>query len=148
VICFSGSFGGINFLYLPIIYCKFKILGFIHWNNSRPIGNSKYLNLADMVIIQNFAYLYIIILVWFLRSNNFENLKNFLRILRESCILTLCRKHNKSKVWVNSVYTTKILLIRNLFNSNTYFFYFHSINLSALSRYLILIDESFFLSVW
>jgi hypothetical protein len=131
--------------YQPIILAKFKVLGFIHPNKNRPVGNVKYLNLTDVVIISNFSYLYFIILIWFLDANNFSALRSFVKILKQSCILTLSRKHNKSKFWVNSIYTNNILVLKNLFTSYNSF---PSINflLGYLDSYqILLVDEAFFL---
>lgn len=127
------------------MFRKFRVLGFIHPNKNRPIGNVKYLNLNDIVIIWNFSYLYLIILIWFFDSNNFSSLVTFVRILKQSCILTLCRKHNKSKFWISSVFTNDVLVVKNLFNSYNSF---PSPNflLGFFSSYqILLVDEAFFI---
>lgn len=142
----SSSFGVIIF-YRPFIYYKLKVLGFIHQRINRPIGNARYLFLPDDVIIRHFSYLYIMIGLWFLEASDLKGLSTIFRILKQSCLFTLCRKHNKSSRWVRSVYTTNILVVKNLFNSYNYFplasEYVLSFRLKNDS--FLFIDESFFL---
>lgn len=42
-------------------------------------------------------------------------------MLRESCFLTICRKHNKSKSWAYDVYTADLNIFGNLFITKSYF---------------------------
>lgn len=129
--------GSVN---LSFIYYKFKLLGFIHFKAIRAIGSVHYLNLADSEIVYNFSYIYMILRFWFLGCYNYEKLLILLKLLKESCILTLCRKHNKSKSWVKSIYTSNILVSKTLYDS---FPYFMSSNLN-FTKYIFFIDESFF----
>lgn len=137
-----------NFDLLYICY-KFKLLGFVHSVNGRPISNAKYLTLVDKIIITNFSYIYFMINFWYLDCNNYLLLKSFLYILRESCILTLCRKHNKSKSWAVSVFTSNILVMKGLFTiiSGLSPFDFQKKKVFTLfsSKNLFLVDEFFFL---
>lgn len=127
------------------MFRKFKLLGFVHPIKSRPIGNVKYLNLNDVIIIWNFSYLYFIIIFWFLDTNNFSSLAGFVKLLKQSCVLTLCRKHNKSKLWVNSVYTNNILVLKNLFSSYNYFPSPNFLLGCLDNSYVLLVDEAFFI---
>jgi hypothetical protein len=84
------------------------------------------------------------IAIWFIEASNFRMVIIILNLLKQSCLLTLCRKHNKSKQWVNSVYTANMLVIKSLFGSYNYF-PFNYISFRAFgTRYFLLIDESFF----
>lgn len=138
----------IDFNLLFISY-KFKLSGFVHSINHRPISNTKYLTLVDKIIITNFSYIYFMINFWYLDCNNYLLLKSFLYILRESCILTLCRKHNKSKSWAVSVFTSNILVMRGLFTIFSGFspfdFQHNKIRTLFSSKNLFLVDEFFFL---
>nr|YP_009145368.1 maturase [Cryptoglena skujai]AKL38993.1 maturase [Cryptoglena skujai] len=102
-------------IFAPFLFLlrKFRILGFIHPFKNNPIGNSKYFIFEDNFIIKEFNYLLLCFLTWYRCSDNFSKVKLFAEYLRESCLLTLCRKHNKSKVWVYSVYTSDFILFRN-----------------------------------
>lgn len=53
--------------------------------------------------------------------DNFAKVKVLINLLRESCFLTLCRKHNKSKSWAYSVYTPNLILSRSLFSTKSFF---------------------------
>ena len=127
------------------MFRKLKLLGFVHPTNNRPIGNVRYLNFNDFVIIWNFSYLYSVILIWFFETSDFSSLTSFVKLLKKSCILTLCRKHNKSKLWVNSVYTNNILVLKNLFNSYNYFPSSNFLHGRFSTVNMLLIDEAFFI---
>lgn len=96
------------------LFKKFRLLGFIHPFKNNPTGNFKYLIFEDSFIIKEFSYLIICFLTWYRCSDNFSKVKSFAEYIRESCLLTLCRKHNKSKAWVYSVYTSDFILYRNI----------------------------------
>jgi len=42
---------------------------------------------------------------WFKCSYNLYVLRRLVYILKESCFLTICRKHNKNKSWSYAVYS-------------------------------------------
>ena len=89
-------------------------------------------------------------LLGFRFSINFTQVKTLIEFLRKSCLLTLCRKHNKSKTWVYGVYTPNLLVINGLFNVKSFFPTKNFI--SKLRRGLLYkldcfyLDEEFFLS--
>lgn len=102
----------------------FKILkyyGFVHVFKKRPISNARYLLFEDLYIIQSFGNLSYSILNWFRAVSNFYKVKFIIELIRQSCILTLCRKHNKHKNWSYGVYTPNLLVLRNLFNNRSFF---------------------------
>lgn len=44
-----------------------------------------------------------------------------IEILRKSCLFTLARKHNKQKSWINYLYTSSLLVLKNIFLNETFF---------------------------
>lgn len=107
-------------LLIPIKYLleRFRSLGFVHFLKFCPIGNIRYLNYSDFLIVRSFGHFAFSILFWFRIANNFSSVKVLLEVLRNSCLLTLCRKHNKGKVWAFSVYTTNIIILKVFENSS------------------------------
>lgn len=138
-------------IFLSFDFClsKLKLLGFIHPFKNRPISNSKYLTLEDFIIVKRFGWIAFNHLNWFHCVSNMLDLKKIIALLRQSCFLTLCRKHNKHKTWAFDIYTIDLLTIENLC--------FHSIHfptkqfLSKLKRKFFIyqsyvrLDEKFFL---
>lgn len=108
---------------IPIKYFfeKLRFLGFIHPNKKRPIGNAKFLLCDDIYIIKHFGYLANSFLYWFRICDNFFAVKILIEFIRQSCFLTLCRKHNKNKNWAYSVYTPNLLMERNLYIRGSFF---------------------------
>jgi len=53
--------------------------------------------------------------------DNFGKVKVLVNYIRESCFLTLCRKHNKSKTWALSVYTPNLIISRSSFSTKSFF---------------------------
>lgn len=106
---------------LPYLYSRLRSLGFIHFDRFRPVGNPKLLFLSDYYIIKEFGFFSLQIMFWYRLSFNFYKLKLLVEFLRQSCILTLCRKHNKSKSWITKVYSSKLLIAKNLFNFDSFF---------------------------
>lgn len=109
-------FAPFNFLLL-----RMRFLGFVHPYKNRPIGNPKFLFLEDSLIIKSFGYIAYSILHWYRFSDNLQKVKFFVELLRESCFLTLCRKHNKSKSWVYNVYTPDLIISQGLFDTKSFF---------------------------
>lgn len=103
------------------IYSRFRDLGFFHPLKFRPVSNSKLIFLKDILIIKIYGYLAYSILFWYNISDNFFKVKVFIDFLRQSCLLTLCRKHNKNKNWSFNIYTSNVILLRGLFISNSFF---------------------------
>lgn len=103
------------------IFRKLRIWGFIHPYKDRPISNSKFLLLEDMQIISKFGFVSEKILTWFRCCDDFSSVKFFVEIIRQSCFLTLSRKHNKSKSWAYSVYTPNLFLRKSLYFSELLF---------------------------
>lgn len=96
------------------IWKKLRVWGFVHSNMDRPISNVKFLFLEDKQIINNFGFIAHEILTWFRCCDNFSVVKFFIEVIKQSCFLTLCRKHNKSKNWAYSVYTPNLFFSKNL----------------------------------
>jgi hypothetical protein len=134
---------------IPYLYFKLKYLGFFHSVKFRPIGNSKYLFLSDNSIIKEFSSFSYMFLLWYRFSSNFSKLKLLVEYLRESCLLTLCRKHNKSKSWVNRVYSSSLFIYRGLFTFHSYFPSKLSLSLFSINflsqDYFYFFPEEFFL---
>ncbi len=107
----------------PISYMllKFSGLGFIDLKKKRPIGNIKFLNYEDKEIIKYFGSFSYSLINWFHCSDNFSKVKFLVEVLRQSCFLTLCRKHNKRKTWVYSIYTPNLLINPNIFENRSFF---------------------------
>nr|YP_009540959.1 maturase [Discoplastis spathirhyncha]AYQ93474.1 maturase [Discoplastis spathirhyncha] len=100
---------------LKSVFIKLRNLGFIHSYKFRSISNSKYLFFDDLYIINYYSYIVYFIVNWFGFSDNFVKVKVLIQYIRQSCFLTLCRKHNKNKTWSYNVYTDNLVLGRNLF---------------------------------
>lgn len=100
---------------------KMRSLGFLHPRKNRPIGNAKLLFFEDSFIIRSFGYIAYSIIYWYRFCHNSNTSKFFIELLRESCFLTLCRKHNKSKNWAYITYTPDLVLMRGLFNTKSFF---------------------------
>lgn len=111
------------YLSIPIraFFYKLRVLGFIHLYKLRPIGNVNYISFDDWFIIKSFGFLAYCFLSWFRFCGNFSKLKYLVEIIRQSCFLTLSRKHNKSKTWAYSIYTSELIISNNLFLTNSYF---------------------------
>lgn len=139
------------FVPLSYLYSKFRTLGFIHVTKFRPIGNSKLLFSSDSYIIHYFGNFSYQLLIWYRTCYNFIKLKLIIECLRQSCILTLCRKHNKSKNWVIKVYTSRLLVFKNLFTVDSVFpsrlFVFYTKGNLNLERYDLCFFEEFFLEI-
>lgn len=103
------------------IYYKLRNLGFIHRNKSRPISNSRYIFLSDTEIIKSIGLLAYSMVLWYHYCSNYMNIKTIIDLLRQSCFLTLCRKHNKSKDWAYKIFTSELLTIKGLFNNYSFF---------------------------
>lgn len=139
-------------VFVSVQYCINKLteLGFFHKFKFRSVGNSKLIKFDDNFIIKQFSLVAFNFLNWFRCCRNFFFIKRLIFFIRESCFLTLCRKHNKHKNWVYKIYTKDLNLIYTFNLSSTFFpsifilgklkrkFYFFSEKL--------LVDESFFLS--
>lgn len=131
------------------LFKKLRTWGIIHPYKDRPIGNSKFLLMDDGQIIKNFSYISNQVLIWFRCSDDFSLIKFFVEIIRQSCFLTLCRKHNKSKAWAYSVYTPSLMLGRKLDFSKVVFLdrkFVLKLNKKFLTGYSIFsFNEKFFL---
>jgi hypothetical protein len=135
---------------LPTKYCfeRFRIMGFIHPFKSRPVGNPNYFSLEDSCIIKSFGYLSFCMITWFRCTANFIKVKLFVELMRQSCFLTLCRKHNKSKSWVYSVYSSDLVLTRSLFGKQSFFPSRKQVLLISrkfILSYSVFMDEKIFL---
>nr|CAA10850.1 maturase-like protein [Euglenaria anabaena] len=100
---------------INLLLKKLSELNYINLQTLKPISNSKYLFFDDAIILDYCSYHAILLLSLFRCSENFSKVKIMVEYIRQSCLLTLCRKHNKSKDWVYSVYTSDLLSYQNLF---------------------------------
>lgn len=131
---------------------KLSHLGFIHPFKKRPVGNTKYILLDDKSIIVNFGYFANVLLFWYRCCDNIKKIKIVIDILKQSCFLTLCRKHNKNKVWAMRIYTSDLVFFRNSFYKQSFFpsnSYIKTINKKFLlikSFYSIFFNETLLLT--
>ena len=93
----------------------------LNLKKKRPISNLKFLAYEDEEIISFFGSFSYSLLNWFRCADNFSKVKFLVELIRQSCFLTICRKHNKRKTWVYSIYTTNLVLNHKL-QSNVSFF--------------------------
>lgn len=137
------------FAYMPGCLEKLRLEGFLHKFKYRSISNSSCLNFEDSYIIRIFGTISYSYLTWFRCCSNFYSVKILISFLRESCFLTLSRKHNKTKNWVYNLYSNDLIVLQDL--SYTKSFFPSRILLSKmkkkfiLSRKNFLFDEKFFL---
>lgn len=107
----------------PISYLLFKLseLGFIDLKKRRPISNIKFLIYEDLEIIKLFGAFSYSLINWFRCCDNFSKVKFLVEIIRQSCFLTLCRKHNKRKTWAYSVYTPNLIVHSTIYENKSFF---------------------------
>jgi Type II intron maturase len=89
-------------------------------------------------------------LYWYRFCENLVDLKYVIEILRESCFLTLCRKHNKSKSWVYSTYTSDLIILQSLFDTKSFFptrRFLFKLNDKRYFFSNFRVDEKFFLGI-
>lgn len=106
---------------ISYILLKFSGLGFINIKKKRPVSNLRFLMYEDKEIIQFFGSFSYSLLNWFRCSDNFSKVKFLVEIIRQSCFLTLCRKHNKRKTWAYSIYTPNLLLNSTIYENKSFF---------------------------
>lgn len=140
-----------NFLdiFLSFDFCltKLRDLGFIHPTKYRPVSNSKYLLLEDKLIVEIFGYFAYMFLYWFKCVKNISDVKYIIELIRQSCFLTLCRKHNKHKTWAFDTYSVDLVVIESLCFHEDIFpkrFNLQKLKRKFLSSYLFF-DEKYFL---
>jgi hypothetical protein len=111
------------FLFVPVLLLikKFRLLGFIHPSKNCPIGNLSLILFSDHFIIKISSFLVYSILNWYSFSKNLLSLKILIELVRESCLLTLCRKHNKNKSWAYTTYTSNLVFFTNLYCTEVFF---------------------------
>lgn len=136
---------------IEIILQKLDLLGFFNFKDKKPISNLKYLFLDDEVIISLYSYYARTFLIWFRCCDNFAKIKTIIEYIRQSCILTLCRKHNKSRDWVVSVYTLNLIFCKTSLSNKPSFPEFNEIFLLKRKflinkSYYLLFNEKFFLN--
>ena len=108
---------------VPLDFCisRLRFLGFLHTIKARPIGNSNYLGCEDLYIIKVFGFMAFRFLFWYRCCFNFVKVRKLVSLLRESCFLTLSRKHNKTKFWAYNVYTSDLQVLSSLFTGFSFF---------------------------
>lgn len=109
---------------IPIsrIVAKFRLLGFFHPLLDRPIGNIGLINLEDSNIIFFFSYFLNSFLIWYKKAFDYYKVSYILFILKKSCLLTLSRKHRKSRSWSYILYASffyRTLSYRDLYSLNS-----------------------------
>jgi hypothetical protein len=142
------------FLLVPLEFLikKLVFLGFLHPFKKRPIGNTKYMLLGDKSIILTFGYFANVLLFWYRCCDELKKIKIIISIIKQSCFLTLCRKHNKNKNWALRIYTSDLIFIRNSFFNQSFFplnSYIKSVSKKFLlsnSLYFIFFNETFILA--
>ncbi len=125
------------------LYQYLRRLGFLHKLKNRPVSNPKYLFFSDGEIIRIFSYFATSFIGWFICVYNISDIKYIIELLRQSCLLTLCRKHNKRKLWALEIYTSDLLISDGL---HTTFFSFprKSFVLNLKRKFLFFHSENFF----
>jgi len=109
------------FLSTSFIISKIKSLNLLHSLKSSPTSNSKLLLLQDIDIIKYYGDFAYDILNWYRCCYNFSKLKFIIELLRQSCLMTLARKHNKRKTWAYFVFTSELLVFKGLFYNRRFF---------------------------
>lgn len=136
------------FVPFDFLISKLRSLGFIHPYKNRPIGSTKLLFFEDSFIIKSFGYFAYSILHWYRFCGNLKNLNFFIELLRESCFLTLCRKHNKNKNWAYVTYSSDLIVYKGLFDTKSFFptrKLLLNLNKNGKSYMNSFLDEKFFL---
>jgi hypothetical protein len=136
------------FIPFKILLKKLKSLGFLHPFKNRPISNVHFIFFEDVYIIKSFGFVAYSFLHWFSLCKDFSRLRFLIELIKESCFLTLCRKHNKSKVWAYSVYTFDLIISKNLHSTKSFFpkrDFFYLEKIDVLNSWYFDFDESFFL---
>lgn len=111
------------FFHVPFNFLtkKLRLLGFLHSFKNRSVGNLSLVYFSDYFIIKISSYIVYAILSWFSLCKDFNRLRFFVELIRESCLLTLCRKHNKTRSWIYNIYTFDLILFKNLYLTNFFF---------------------------
>lgn len=148
---FSNSFFRRQFeIKTPVkgLFHKLRFRGFVHLYKRRPVANINYIFFEDWLIIRSFGYLAYSILNWFLISKNFFFVKFVVEFIRESCFLTLSRKHNKTKSWSYRIYTSDLIVFQNLFFLGSFFptkKLVNNFSKKDLCIYFLFLEDKFFL---
>lgn len=145
-----------NFLFIEIFLsskfslAKMSCLGLINPSIKCVIAISNLLIYEDFYIIRFFGQLAKTFLIWFSCCKDFSRVKNLVNLIRESCYLTLSRKHNKTKRWAYRVYTLDLIITLNLFKYKSFFptkkFLLKVKRHFFFFRYDVFFDEIFFLT--
>lgn len=146
----SSSYFQLN-LKVPMtnLYKKLQILGFISIARNTPVVNLYYIFLEDFYIINFCKFFCCSIISWYksVYETEFKKLILVFSSIRESCFLTLSRKHNKSKNWAYEVYNFDLNLL--YFSSVRVFYKFFDINFFSNRHkgFLFKFDELLFLNL-
>lgn len=90
---------------LKDFYNEMRKLGYVHLKKNRSISQISLLNLSDYEIIIFFNSLIRGYLNWYWCADNISDVKKIYHILKNSCLLTLARKHKKDYSWSLNVFT-------------------------------------------
>lgn len=93
---------------IRVIFVKLRVNGYIHSVKARARGMRNFGFYTDIEIVYHFNSAIRGLLNRFSGTNNFSKVKSLAQLLRNSCILTLANKHNKSQNWVYTIYGSEI----------------------------------------
>ena len=105
-------------IFLPffLLLFSFRFSGFFHLWKHRPIGNVNFVDFEDSVILTVFKFYNLFLYYWYSICDNKERLRFFIKVIQQSCLLTLARKHKKNKAWTYDIYFS------DFFSDNCNFF--------------------------
>lgn len=111
------------------------------------MSNLSLIFFSDNFVIKSSSYIVYSLLCWFSFCNDFFKLKFFVELIRESCLLTLCRKHNKTRSWIYNSYTYELIIFKNLYYGKVFFPDAKFVSKLYNKKYFLLenfeLDESF-----
>lgn len=89
---------------------KLAVKGFYHPTRMKPCSASFLLVLNDGEILDCYAQTMRGLINYYKPADNLPKVKSLIEGLRRSCILTLARKHKKSRLWAYTTYGTDVEL--------------------------------------
>lgn len=96
------------FLPFSLLLYAFRFCGFFHLWKYRSIGNINFIDFEDYIIINLFKFYGVFLYYWYSICNNKKSLRFFFKLLQQSCLLTLARKHKKNKTWTYDVFFSEL----------------------------------------
>lgn len=91
---------------LNIIIYRLRLMGIFHFFKNRPIGSSVLMFEEDYKIFHFFRMLFFSFLLWYriCLTFSYPQIYFIYKLLFQSCLLSISRKHNKSLAWSYSLY--------------------------------------------